>query len=261
METVVGVFTTRADAGQAMEQLRSIGVANDHINLLVPGASEEEIEAVPTTETEQPGMGGVMGGVVGGALGAASGMSLGAAAAMIFVPGVGPVMAIGALGAALLGAGGAIGGAVAGQSLEEGMDEGLPKDEMFVYEDALRQGRTVVIVLAESDEQAEAADKVMERFGAESIDSARENWWLGLRDAEREKYSPQERDFRTDEPAYRCGFEAALHLDTRGKPYTDVVEYLKECYPNVYSEESFRRGFERGQAYYKGLAKSHKHSS
>ncbi|MCI0485152.1 MAG: phosphoribosyltransferase [Blastocatellia bacterium] len=258
MKTVTGVFTSRADAGRTMEDLRSMGVANNHINLLAPGASKKEIEAVPTTETEQPGMGGAIGGVVGGALGAAGGMGLGAAAAMMFVPGVGPVMVIGALGAALLGAGGAIGGVLVGRSLEEDMDGGLPKDELFVYEDALRSGRTVIIVFADDSVEAGAARKVMERSGAESIDSAREGWWLGLRDAEEEEYVAQERNFKTDEPAYRSGFEAALHPDARGKSYTEAFEYLTACYPDLYREESFRRGFERGRTYYRDRAESHK---
>jgi hypothetical protein len=122
--------------------LGSASIPDDHISFLTPVASEKELEAVPTTEAEQPGMGGAIGGVIGGAVGAASGMSLGTAAATIFVPGVGPVIAIGIIGAALLGATGAIGGAVAGKALDETMVEGVPIDELFVCEDALRRGRT-----------------------------------------------------------------------------------------------------------------------
>ena len=147
MKTTVGIFERRDDAARAAEQLRSLGIPDNNIDLLTPDASEQRREAVATTETEQPGMGKALGGVVGGAIGAASGMSLGAAAASLFIPGVGPIIATGIIGAALFGAGGAIGGAAAGKALEEGMSDGLPKDEMFVYEDALRRGRTVVIAL------------------------------------------------------------------------------------------------------------------
>jgi len=253
MEPVVGIFTTRAEADRAIERLKSEGISGPRINLLIPGASEKEIADVPITDTEQGGMGEAMGGVVGGAVGAAGGLSLGAAAASIFVPGVGPVLAIGILGAALLGAGGAVGGAIAGKALEEEMARGLPVDEMFVYEDALRQGRSVVVVLSEGDEQAELARAVLSEAGAESIDSARENWWVGLRDAEREHYSARGADFGSVEANYRSGFEAALLPQMRGKSYADAVNFLAAHYSATYSEESFRRGYARGQSYYRRL--------
>ncbi|HYG79050.1 MAG TPA: hypothetical protein VD861_01605, partial [Pyrinomonadaceae bacterium] len=88
MSTVAGIFQSRADAERAAESLRSAGISDDRINLLTPGTTPEEVEAaVPTTETEQPGMGGALGGTVGAALGAAGGMHIGAALASLLVPG------------------------------------------------------------------------------------------------------------------------------------------------------------------------------
>src|SRR5215216_2189351 len=117
MKTVAGIFSTRADAEQAVERLRALGLAGENISFLTPGATPEELDAqVPTTETEQPGMGTAFGGVVGGALGVAGGLHLGTALASLLVPGVGPVLAAGMIGAALLGAGGAAAGAAAGSS-------------------------------------------------------------------------------------------------------------------------------------------------
>src|SRR4051794_5121233 len=183
MSTVAGIFKSRADAERAVANLRSAGVAFDRINLLTPGTSDEEVEeTVPTTETEQPGMGGALGGTVGGALGAAGGMTIGAATASLLVPGVGPILAAGIIGAALFGVGGAAAGAAAGNALEESV-EGLPHDELYVYEDALRQGRSIIIVVADDDTQADGARAILSQAGAESIDAARESWWVGLRDA------------------------------------------------------------------------------
>lgn len=253
MEPVVGIFTTRTEAERAIQRLRSAGIKDARINLLTPDASEAELARVPTTDTEQSGMGEAIGGVVGGAVGAAGGMSLGAAAASLLIPGVGPVLAIGILGAALLGAGGAFGGAMAGKALEEGMAGGLPVDELFVYEDALRQGRSVVILLVDDEEQAERVRAVFSETGAEGIDSAHENWWVGLRDDEKEHYTARGADFGSVESDYRSGFEAALLPQMRGKSYADAVNYLAAHYAAVYSEESFRRGFARGQAYYQRL--------
>jgi hypothetical protein len=261
MEAVVGVFTSRSEAEHAIEQLRSAGISNDRISLLTPSASENKLEAMPTTDAEPPGMGGALGGVVGGALGAASGMSLGVAAASLLVPGVGPVMAIGVLGAALLGAGGAVGGAMVGKELDESLAEGLPKDELFIYEDALRKGRTLVMVFADDDVQMAAAHRIFEQTGAESVDAAREDWWLGLRDAEAEYYGAEGQDFKIDEPNYRSGFAAALHPQTRGKAYAEAGNYFTTRYPQTFSQESFRRGYERGQAYYQGLTSKDKQAT
>ena len=47
--------------------------------------------------------------------------------------------------------------------------------------------------------------------GAESIDAARESWWLSLRDAEEAHYQTTGGNFQTDEANYRRGFEAALN--------------------------------------------------
>lgn len=255
MRPTVGIFTSRKDAEQAIEYLQSVGIPPDEVSLIRPGASQEEIHAVPTTESEQPGMGKTMGGVVGGTLG----MQLGAALSMV-IPGIGPVVATGLVATALLGVIGAVSGAAAGGALETSTTEGLPIDELYVYEDALRQGRTIVITLADGQRQADAAREALAQAGAESLDAARKNWWVGLRSAEELEYTRQGPDFKTDEPTYRRGFEAALNVKTRGKSYQEVVEYLQDRYPEAYDQESFRRGYERGQAYYEGLGDKSKSS-
>jgi hypothetical protein len=261
METVVGVFRTRADACLATGYLKSAGIPSERIIVLMPGASEAELNAVPTTETEPPGPGAAIGAVVGGAIGAAGGLSLGAAAATFSVPGVGSVIAVGLLGAAFLGMGGALGGAVLGEALDESLVEGLPKDDLFVYEDALRQGRSVVIAFISEGRQAEVVRKIIGQAGAEGIDSAREDWWLGLRDAEEEHYTAAGRSFTQDEANYRCGFEAALQPQIGNKSYEEAVNDLKSRYPAVYREESFRRGYERGRTHSKSLIKRFEQSA
>jgi len=194
-------------------------------------------------------MGAAIGGVVGGAIGASGLMST--AVVTTLIPGVGPIAAVGLLSLGFVGLlGGAIIGATAGSALESALADGLPKDELFIYEDALRQGRTVLIVAAEDAHQAEAARVELAQAGAESLDAARENWWVGLRDAEAQTYTAQGGDFTTDEAAYRRGFEAALRADIAGKSYEEVVGYLRGYYPDVYNSKPFQNGYARGQAYY-----------
>jgi hypothetical protein len=250
MESIVGIFNSLADAKRAAAMLRTLGISENRTTVLSPHTRETEIEAqIPTTDTEQPGMGQAMGGTVGAALGAAGGATAGVAAASLLVPGVGPVLALGIIGAALLGAGGAVAGAAAGDAMEKTMADGLPHDEVYVYEDALRRGRSVVIAFADEDQIAENARAELERAGAESVDAAREEWWIGLRDAEREHYLSQGGDFNLDEAKYRLGFEAALHPARRGKSDSDVAETLGQRYGADSGSQAFRRGYERGQRY------------
>lgn len=259
METIAGIFDSRPDAERAVYGLRSAGIANDRIAFLTPGTSDEAVEsAVPTTDTEQPGMGKAMGGAVGGAMGVAGGATLGAAAASLLVPGVGPVIAAGIVGAAILGVGGAATGAAAGAALEKELAVGLSRDELYLYEDALRQGRSIVIAFAQDEDAEERVHNVLAQAGAESIDAARESWWLGLRDAEEEHYQAQDGDFRHDEISYRRGFEAALNPKRRGKSYEETAAELNEAYREAGTDDAFRRGYERGQHYQKTIRESYK---
>jgi len=203
-------------------------------------------------------MGAALGGTVGAAVGVAGGLEAGAVAASFLVPGVGPVLAFGLIGAAIFGAGGVAVGALAGGALEKGIAEGMPRDELFVYEDALRRGRSVVIAFAGDDELAQKSREALRRAGAESVDAAREEWWIGLRDVEAEHYTAQGGDFSVDEAKYRLGFEAAMHPDCRGKSCHDMMGHLHQKYGDDSGQSSFREGYMRGQSYLGRLAKTHK---
>jgi hypothetical protein len=256
MEPIVGVFASRSQVGEAGKRLKKKGLRR--VTLLVPGEPKEEVErAVRTEDMEQRGIGSALGGVVGGALGIAGGLELGAVVATFLVPGIGPVLVVGLVGAALAGAAGAAAGVVAGGAIEASMGDGLPKDELFLYEDALRQGRSVLIVWVENEAEEAVAGDAMARAGAESLDAARTRWWLGLRPAEEEHYRADGFDLSRDEESYRRGFEAALHADLRGKPYDAALNGLRSSYAKDCSESSFQRGYERGQMYYRGHQPSH----
>jgi hypothetical protein len=180
-----------------------------------------------------------------------TGFQLGVAATAM-IPGVGPVVALGLAGAALLGIGGAVTGAKVGAAVDHQSSQGLPADEVYFYEDALRQGKSVVIAMADDDNEMDRAREVIESSGAESLDAARDVWWLGLRDAEKERYRASGRNFEDDQQAYRAGFEAALHPAIRGRSMAVAMDHLKKRHPDLWDSEPFRQGFERGQEYWAG---------
>jgi hypothetical protein len=170
MQTVVGILGSRETAYGAVERLLAAGLPRERVSVLMPGTPPRETaRRVPTDEGEPPGMGAAVGGVLGGALGLS--------AAAIVLPGIGPIVVAGLLAA---GVAGAAGGAVVGDKVEDRLANGLPRDELPIYQAALGRGRSVVVAAVENDDEAERAREAFRRAGAESVDAARERWLDGL---------------------------------------------------------------------------------
>src|SRR5215213_7994725 len=175
MQAVTGVFKSRDEAERAVDQLRDLGIAEKEIGVLSPESSPERLEAgVPVTDSEDPGMGKTMGAAVGGAMGAAGGATLGLAAASLAIPGIGPVIAFGMVGAALLGVVGAAAGSAVGDTVEEELGEGIPHEDIYLYKNALRQGHSVVIAYAADEDQSDRAAEVLRAAGAQELETLRE---------------------------------------------------------------------------------------
>src|SRR5215470_6326439 len=133
MKSVAGIFPSRDAAERAARRLASSGFSRDHLTLLTPGTDARRLASVPIDEGEAPGTGAAIGAVTGIAAGAGVGLPIGAAVSVV-VPGIGPIIAFGLLGAALFGAG----GAAIGNALENTLTQGVPRDDLFVYEEASR---------------------------------------------------------------------------------------------------------------------------
>jgi hypothetical protein len=92
VETVVAVFSTRGRAEEAVKEL-----LENHV-------PEKSIAYLTRSESEAKTVGKQFGAVAGGIIGGAAGMSAGVAtAALLAVPGIGSVFALGLGAAALLG--------------------------------------------------------------------------------------------------------------------------------------------------------------
>jgi len=196
MRATSGVFKSRADAERAAWKLQSFGLREDRITLLVPGQAGKQTNRVPVSAAEQPGMGWVFGAVIGASFGLSGGFELGTVISA--VPGIGPVISVAFLGATILGVAGAVVGAMIGSAVDNAMTEGLPEDELFVYEDALRKARSVLLAFPDDAATAEFVRKLLTEEGAESIDEARKQWWIGLRSAEQEHYSKRGLDVKAE---------------------------------------------------------------
>ena len=256
MKKVTGVFVSRSDAQHAINEARLAGAQEDRITMLSPDGSQARVEPLTNAAVEEPGIEEQVGPLSGVATGVSAGSSL----IQANIPGVGPVTALGLLGEAVLSAAGAsFRSAVAGR-LEDSMIEGLLEDEIFVYEDVLRKGNSVVIVLVKDETEASLLVELLRTTGATSVADAREQWWVALRSAEEEHYSAHGQDFGNDEIFYRLGFEAALYARTRCKEYDQTlgemnarIEELEQQYPGRNVAEPFSRGYDRGRYYYQRL--------
>jgi len=230
MKSVAGIFTSRDAAERAVQRLAWSGISREHLTLLAPGSDTRRLAEVPIDEGEAPGTGAAIGAVTGAAPGAGAGVPIGAAVSLV-VPGIGPIIAFGLLGAALFGAA----GAAIGNALENTLTQGVPRDDLFVIEDALRRGQSVVLALVDDEASAQRAREVFRDEGALDLDTARDRWWSALPEAERGRFEPVE------EHAYRCGFEAAQWCDNR--------ENVRPLHGDIIDHPAFRRGFERGYDY------------
>jgi predicted lipid-binding transport protein (Tim44 family) len=152
--TAVGVFTERAEAEAAVEDLRRAGFREDQIGVARQEAAEPE--APPTKGETRAAEGSVAGIVTGGVVG---GM-LGAVAAGA-IPGVGPIIAVGLLAAV---AGGAVAGVTLGGLAGTLIGMGVPETEAHSYAQHVAQGRTLVTVKA--DGRHATAVAILRRHGA-----------------------------------------------------------------------------------------------
>lgn len=135
--TVVGVFQTRAQAEGAIKELRSFGFTEQEIGYAVRDARENTQGNImyDETHTRKNAIGGaVSGGVVGGLVGAAS---------SLLIPGLGPAIAGGILGATL---GGVAIGATAGGLIGALTEMGVPEEDASYYQNEFEAGRFIVTV-------------------------------------------------------------------------------------------------------------------
>ncbi|MGA8492803.1 MAG: STAS domain-containing protein [Terriglobales bacterium] len=159
METAIGVFNSREHAEAAVKELLASKVPEDSIVFLT--RSEAEAETI----------GKQLGATVGGFVGGAAGMTSGVVVASLLLPGIGTLFALG-LGAAALvglagaGAGAAVGKATAGENrgLQPTAGEKCAEDVSF-FRAVLAEGKSLIVVRAESPELAQTACEILDRLG------------------------------------------------------------------------------------------------
>ena len=162
MANVIGVFDNSTEAQRAVERMISAGMDRDQISIV---GRDSDHESEPHT-TKEHTSGAGKGAGIGAALGGVGGLIAGIAG--LAIPGIGPILAAGPIAAAIGGAlGGAGLGAAAGGLIGALTDMGVPEEEARHYEDQVRQGRVLVTVRADNDDEADRAADIMQDLGAD----------------------------------------------------------------------------------------------
>jgi hypothetical protein len=162
--TVAGVFNEPRHAEMALNDLKDAGFTPDQVSVVARESGEAESmvdrSGMAGAETKGAGAGALLGGITGGIAGWLVGIGA------LAIPGIGPVVAAGALATTL---GGAAVGAVAGGLIGALVGAGVPEDDARSYETHVREGRILVTAQAATGQEAEAARAVFDRHGGTDV--------------------------------------------------------------------------------------------
>ncbi len=164
---VFGMYDDRGRLEATIDALVAAGFRPSDMSALLPDASGTR-EIATEKHTKAP-EGAAVGAAAGGAIGGTLGLLVGIGA--LAIPGIGPLIAAGPIVAALAGAG--AGGAV-GTLTGSLIGMGIPEFEAKKYESVLHSGKMLLAVHADDKDWAKRAKEVLERNGAQQIDTKSE---------------------------------------------------------------------------------------
>jgi hypothetical protein len=179
--TVVGLFDEYSDAEGAIRELEAAGVPSTDISLIANNRADRYGNYPPYAadragyaEGSGTGTGAGIGAVLGGAAGLLAGIGA------LAIPGVGPVVAAGALASTLAGAGvGAVVGGLVGALVEAG----IPREHADIYAEAVRRGGTLVTVRTDDLSRDRVSD-ILSRYYPVDVEERAATWretgWTGF---------------------------------------------------------------------------------
>jgi uncharacterized membrane protein len=152
--TILGIFDDPIIARRALETLRNSSLQLEDVSIV--SRATESGAAVSNSDDVSAGEGAAVGAVWGGLVGLAA----------LLIPGIGPFVAFGALGAALTGAvTGAVVGGISAALIDFG---GISEEDARGYEQQVHAGKTLVAVKAREEDSIEVR-RILAAAGADSI--------------------------------------------------------------------------------------------
>lgn len=169
---VSAVFDSHSEAETAVRELRQAGARDSALSVIArKGDDDGDYGDVDTQDADDKAGGALKGALMGGGAGALLGI------AALAIPGVGPLVAAGAIassaipGAAAIGAGaGALAGGLTGLLTEHGVSE----EDAGYYEGRIHDGGVFVSVdTAAAGISAATAQDILSRFGGHNASRAK----------------------------------------------------------------------------------------
>ncbi|MBD1833230.1 ChaB family protein [Cyanobacteria bacterium FACHB-472] len=166
-KTISAVFKEREQIDKVIPRLLERGVSRDDISIIGKNFhSETRITGFLTKKDVILGglkQGGIFGSLFGSALALLTGVGV------LFIPFVGPVVAAGPLGAALLGAAsGAIAGAAGAGLVSALIAVGMPEEKAAIYQTRVEAGDFLLAVEVPADKSGEI-QLLLESAGGEEV--------------------------------------------------------------------------------------------
>jgi hypothetical protein len=167
-----GLYRDTSTAEQGIRRFRDAGYPGERIGIV---SRDPEAKDVAEDTGAKVAGGAATGAVAGGVLGGITGLLVGIGA--LAIPGIGPVVAGGALASAFgLGGGTAVAGAgigaAAGGIVGALTGLGFSDDEAKYYDEGVRGGRTLVTVHEGDDYEEGRAERLFDETGADRYRSS-----------------------------------------------------------------------------------------
>jgi hypothetical protein len=179
IRTITGLFDTVDDAQSAAKELLDRGISREDVSMVTPDVSNTNAQQLAVGAESAVGTGAVGGSVVGGAVGLLVG------AGLLAIPGIGPVLAIGPLAAAIGTIGAAVGSTAFGAGVGAGVGglaggligAGVPEAKAHIYAEGVRRGGVLLTVSVDSAIADRVdVDTVLRRYGVIDIDQRSADW-------------------------------------------------------------------------------------
>ena len=213
--TVVGMFRKTLAAERAIRDLKDAGFTDQQIGVLM--RDPEETRRVAEQTGTKAGEGAAAGAITGGAVGGVVGLLAGIGA--LVIPGIGPIIAGGALASTLAGAGI---GAAAGGLLGALIGMGIPEEEARYYETGLQEG--AVLVTVEAGARAVEARSILANAGGEFAPSEASSRGV---EKDRERIELREEELRARKEEVKAG-EVRVRKDVITEEKTIEVPVTRE---------------------------------
>src|SRR5436190_17946307 len=158
---LIAIFDDRLEAEMAVRDLEVAGFKDDQVGYAIRGSEAVSGGMITDTSGTKDGRGALAGAITGGLAGGA----LAATVTALLLPGVGPVVAAGALAMFLgyAGAGAAVGGIIGAM-----VGLGVSEEEAWHYEQLFHEGKAIVAVKGATPMAAD----ILARYGGYHVHQA-----------------------------------------------------------------------------------------